>query len=447
MRSAASVTTCLGLALACCLPAISAAQNPHSSIVQDAPPPTPYGFRITRDDEGPWQTAAAGDAQALPVSTVEHRERVLAQEVALGAYGEGLVEPLYQLARAQQSNERHGEALQVLRRALHLNRINEGLYSRSQIPLLDSLIESYLALGDLNAADEMYSRRFRVQQAILPVGDPERAKATADYVEWQRQAYLQGITGVTDEGFMRLLNIYEVYSEQIEALEGRPESAAAYREALHNRLQTEYLISEYNGEKVPAVQLNISGWGGNLDELAHSRSIEAERFRQLRNFNLRNGINTASKIIEFEESAPAPDPVARARAYLAAGDWYQWNGLGARARQHYEEAWRLMAVEGADPVEADALFARPVELPDTRVFRSNGLTALEDTQARAVVSLDVSKDGRAREIEVIEQAPPEDMGARVVLYRMLRQVRFRPIVRDGEAVAVSDVVREYHYQY
>jgi hypothetical protein len=39
------------------------------------------------------------------------------------------------------------------------------------------------------------------------------------------------------------------------------------------------------------------------------------------------------------------------------------------------------------------------------------------------------------------------MGARVVLYRLLREVRFRPVVRDGAAVPFAGIEREYRYQY
>ena len=34
-----------------------------------------------------------------------------------------------------------------------------------------------------------------------------------------------------------------------------------------------------------------------------------------------------------------------------------------------------------------------------------------------------------------------------LLYRLLKDVRFRPVVRDGAAVPYASLVREYRYQY
>jgi hypothetical protein len=63
------------------------------------------------------------------------------------------------------------------------------------------------------------------------------------------------------------------------------------------------------------------------------------------------------------------------------------------------------------------------------------------------VSLGITRDGRAREIEILEQQPPEDVGARVVLYRLLKEIRFRPVVREGSAVPFASLERVYRYQY
>lgn len=423
--------------------------HPNDSIVPERPKPTPYGYKISRVKDlqqrsvGPWGPGDGGTG--LPVA--DYLQAVQSREREGGAYDTELAEPLHDLGRAYQAEGRHEQALATFRRALHLNRINGGLYNSTQLPLMNDMIESHLVLGNLEAADQLYEWRFRVQQQTYLPGQPEMQQAVSEYVDWQRQAYLQGITGVTDEGFQRLLTIYEAYGAQIEELQATGDQGPAYRKALYKQLEVEYLISQYDGEKVPAVQLNISGWGGNIDELATSTSIEAERFRQLREYNLRNGIKTTRRIVDLEDSAEQPDPVARARARLAAGDWYQWWGLTARARQNYEEAWAILNDDESEITDPDALFSKPVELPDTRVFHPDGIAPSEDARARAVVSLRVSRDGSAREIEVMEQEPPDDMGARVVLYRLLREVRFRPVVRNGETQSVANVVREYRYQY
>ena len=59
----------------------------------------------------------------------------------------------------------------------------------------------------------------------------------------------------------------------------------------------------------------------------------------------------------------------------------------------------------------------------------------------------VARTGRAREVEIVLQNPPQHMGARVALFNMMKEMRFRPIVRDGKAVIAEAVIRDYRYEY
>ena len=60
---------------------------------------------------------------------------------------------------------------------------------------------------------------------------------------------------------------------------------------------------------------------------------------------------------------------------------------------------------------------------------------------------DISRVGRVRDVEIVEIAAPNSDDARIALYGMLREIRFRPRVSNGEVVAVESVVREYRFEY
>ena len=320
--------------------------------------------------------------------------------------------------------------------------MNEGLYTPTQLPILDDIIETHLAMGNIPVADKLHQVRFELKKRAFPLGSEEREQATDEYIEWQRQAYLQGFGGAA---FLRLLTMHEVHTTDIEELEEAGPDDPELVPHLYDRMLVEYLISQYNGEKRSTIQINLSG--PVEDDPAIGGQLEGERFRKLQNYNFRNGLKTLQRIDAIEQHREDPDPLAQARAKVAQGDWYLWFQRSGRALQNYEQAWALLSEDGSPTTDPDALFPHPVELPDTQVFHSDGLTPTEDILAKARVSMAISREGRVRDIEILNQEPPEDMGARVVIFRLLRETRFRPIVRDGAAVPYASLVREYRYQY
>ena len=143
------------------------------------------------------------DSQAV----TDYREAIAELEDAAGPYGEGLSEKLLGLGLALQQQGPHAEAVTVFKRGVHLARINGGLYSGSQIPLLQSQISSHLALGDYETADERQTYLYRVQRRALDKGIV-RAEALMQQARWQRQAYELGLG---EYGFTRLLAMWDLY--------------------------------------------------------------------------------------------------------------------------------------------------------------------------------------------------------------------------------------------
>ena len=75
-------------------------------------------------------------------------------ESRYGPYAPGLSEQLLGLGSVYQKQGLHEEAAAVFKRGVHVARINDGLYSSSQIPLLQGLIQSLVAMGEYEGADE-----------------------------------------------------------------------------------------------------------------------------------------------------------------------------------------------------------------------------------------------------------------------------------------------------
>jgi hypothetical protein len=109
-------------------------------------------------------------------------------ESSHGAYAADLPEQMLSLGLALYQQERHGEALAVFKRGVHLARINNGLYSAEQIPLLQGEIKSAIALQEYAQVDELQEYLYRVQQRGLPVGEA-RANGLIQQATWHFNAY------------------------------------------------------------------------------------------------------------------------------------------------------------------------------------------------------------------------------------------------------------------
>lgn len=91
-----------------------------------------------------------------------YEQQVKAQELLDGPYAETLAESLSSLGHYHRDRGDYRKAEDLYLRALHVVRVNDGLYSERQIPLMRDLLNLYRATGDLKALDDRYDNFFRL---------------------------------------------------------------------------------------------------------------------------------------------------------------------------------------------------------------------------------------------------------------------------------------------
>jgi hypothetical protein len=92
-----------------------------------------------------------------------YRGYIESMETSAGAFAPGLTEQLLGLGLNLQSLERHVEAAKVLKRGVHISRVQSGLYAADQIPLLRAEIRSLAALGFYDDVNERQAYLARVE--------------------------------------------------------------------------------------------------------------------------------------------------------------------------------------------------------------------------------------------------------------------------------------------
>jgi tetratricopeptide (TPR) repeat protein len=129
---------------------------------------------------------------------------------------------------------------------------------------------------------------------------------------------------------------------------------------------------------------------------------------------------------------------------LELGDWHQLGDHRNSALKSYRELWKALH-GGESPSDPRALLDTPQALlgghaGNTRLRRPPADT---DRLQKYTVDLDyaVSRDGRVRDVKVVESDAPKDVEMRIV--RDFRQTRFRPRFASGEPVDTAEL---YHRQ-
>ena len=163
-------------------PLISVAQNPSDGPAEAEAAP------IVIDMAAPLEPERAPPPPTEPSALGVYRSYIESMETNGGAFAPGLTEQLLGLGLNLQALDRHAEAAKVLKRGVHVSRVQSGLYAADQIPLLRAEIRSLIALGRFDEVDEHQRYLARVESEAL-TGTPASIAALIDQGEWAEQAW------------------------------------------------------------------------------------------------------------------------------------------------------------------------------------------------------------------------------------------------------------------
>ena len=386
---------------------------------------------LSNTDPPPPSTAAAS------ANEVAQQQRLDEIEQMLGPYSDALAEPLAGLGRSYHNRGELAKALATYRRALQVVRINDGLYSERQTPILRALLDIHRSSGDLQALDARYDYFFRLYGNGQPPYTELRMRAALAYLRWQREALRLHVDA---DPARRLLNLYRLNEDLLESVALDAEADRRWRSELTlSQVRNLYLLSDRYEPRLeelgtpPASPLAAQDW-------------QEEDFYQRRLENLHRGSLSrgAALLRQAIDAGPgAGDGLEKAALYLELGDWYQWHGRFSSAGEHYAMVVSLLEKAGR-PDLLQTWLGEPVELPDNGAFWQPRESDRAETAMRLGLQFDVSERGRAGNFVVLE-ADPERQRLTARLQRKLAGIRFRPRWVNGSPEAVSKLRRDYAF--
>lgn len=409
--------------------------------------PDPHGARLQLVTATAAQSAAApnanGPPRVSPSGDATAQQQAFQEQLRLltrstSPYDPAWEEPLWGMGRLALEAGDAESARQYFTRALQVLRVNDGLYAARQRPLLRELLALSRGDGDWEALDGLHRYYYRLHGSGQGDFNAENLAATLGYFEWQREAIQRASAR---DARRKLLELHDFGGDMIMRLQQTAAAnvAPGWRQALREQqLATLYLLlseeipSLYDERGRPMRPLMTDAMG--------MPDMDTERL-----FRLQQGADGEARRLLLPSAEPADVAAAvvpmagdslrqRARNRLLLGDWLFWRGRRSEALEQYRSAQARLRDAGLETL-AQQWFGEPREIPTAGL-----LAGSEPGQASPAMLLrfDVSATGRARNVEVL-QANQGSGG----LSRRLRDLRFRPRMVDGEAVATAGIERSY----
>ncbi len=390
-----------------------------------------------RDVSPPREARAPVEAQSRP--EMAYQRQLDGFESIGGPYAQNLSEPLMGLGRYYANKGEYERAVQLFRRALHIVRLNDGLYSEQQAPFVRELLDTIRLSGDLEALDDRYDYFFRLYGNGQPPFTPLRMRASLEYLRWQREALRLEFD---NQAKKRLLELYQLNDSLLTAIWA---SVATSQEDQWN-LTVSQIRNLYLLLSIISPRLTMSGPGaGSMVSTVAAQNgdidFDQKRLETIQRGTLSRGESVLQRYIGAAETGyVAIITPQRARAILELADWYQWNGNNRRAREQYSMVVKLL-VEAGEEELMQAWFGEPVELPDNGAFWQPPVVVPGVDSSIVTATYDVTAKGKVRNLTVgsADQAPLHQFK------RALRNTRFRPRYdASGEPVFVEKLIRKYH---
>ena len=404
--------------------------------------PSFYGKDFARQGAS-WQDVRPPREAPTPVEAQSRPELAYQRQLddfesTGGPYSENLSEPLMGLGRYYAGKGEYEQAIHLFRRALHVVRLSDGLYSEQQAPFVRELLDTIRLSGDLQALDDRYDYFFRLYGSGEPPYTPLRMRASLEYLRWQREVLRLEFDSQEKK---RLLELYQLNDRLLSATW---ENGTTSQEDQWN-LSVSQIRNLYLLLSIIHPRLTISGPGaGSMVSTVAAQNgdvdFDQKRLETIQRGTLSRGESVLGRYIGAGQAGyVARTTQQRARAILELGDWYQWNGSNRRAREQYTSVVKLL-IDAGEGELMQAWFGEPVELPDNGAFWQPPVAVPGVDFSIVTATYDVTAKGKVKNLTVdaADQAPVYQFK------RELKNTRFRPRYgANGESFSVEKLTRKY----
>ena len=408
-----------------------------------------------------------------------------------GPYSIELLDPLTTLALLYRESDDLSFALASLEQAVQILRINRGLHTLDQVPLVRQIIrleeERGNAAGAWDRQQDLFRllRRYPDDLRIVPVlrelAD-EEMKVLNEFIEHEkppevilgcfyqegpapdaddcragsRRTVVQGMLAEAQRNYADAIGVllhHRLYgSEELRELEldllrgvdllrSLYDSGRSYPPPMVPGFLGASSIEPWRSRIAPIAAL--AGWKARPHQVSSVRDADNTATKHARLMSpYHRGRESLRRLYQYDTLSGRP-PVSLVDSLVQLADWDLLYSRNGRAVDAYAAAYAMLQQAGASPASIERLFAppTPVVLP---AFQPNPLANGDARSASYVdVAFEITRYGRAREIE-IRGAKNAGDDALDRLLGVIKRSRFRPRVTDGEFSDAAPVLLRYY---
>ena len=444
-------------------------------------------------------TAVASPHYAAAVESGEPEQTMLDQIQEIlsrdGPYSRNLLAPLTNLGLLYLEGEDYSFALTTLERAIQVVRINNGLHTLDQVPLVRQLIRIEEERGNHSAAwereqslltllrrhpddlrtvpvlREIAGKQMAVLGAVLAGKRPPEVILGCFYKEWPEQdagschagskkTVVQGMLAEAQRNYADAIGVMlrqglfgsdELRALEIEILRGVDLLRSRYYQGGSERpipMVPGYVgassIEPWRSRIAPVAELadwtppSASELAFESDDNGHG----ATRHLHLMDPYYR-GRQSLRRLYAYR-TASSGSSLSQADAAVQIADWDLLYSHNSKAVESYAAAHDMLEQAGAPQASIEQLFAppTPIVLP---AFQPNPLASERASAPTGHIDVmfEITKYGRGRAVEVLDAANAPDAEQQRLL-NLIKSKRFRPRTIDGEFAAAAPVRMRYY---
>ncbi|MCZ6643771.1 MAG: hypothetical protein O7F71_19525, partial [Gammaproteobacteria bacterium] len=359
------------------------------------------------------------DAQEFKPAIIILEQRIRSIETTTHRYDESLVVPLTLLGDAQAGDGDYDGALDSYGRAVHVNRVNDGLISPKQVDIVYREAEVYRLMGNYQETNNREEYAYHVLNKAYGAFDEKLLPGVYHLANWYKESY----------------NIYQarlLYQRALQILDFND------RRETHEAIPAlSGVAATYRLERFPPFLIS------NLSDKSYISSGSDDPI-SINNFPA--GERALQNIVSILRANPDEDPVLVAEAVLELADWYLLWDRTDRAFPLYEHAYTLLA--DAENVDVEGYFSEPKLLyyPFPRDPRAPPVRLRGEKQIGFVeIGYEIGANGRVRSLKTVASEPKGLMDFRV--RKSIRFARYRPVVMAGTPTNVEEYVYRHEFNY
>jgi len=442
--------------------------------------------QLSPEEAGVEQGLSAEARQEKEQAIAEYVVRIGDKESEEGPYEDQLTQDLLAAGVLYQELDEHDQALGFLERAMNISRINHGPDSLDQLPLMQTMVDSYYAQGKLKLADELQESILYLQQQVYGQESPETVPALLALGDWNLQAFLERSNIALNVHRMNVPNF--LMATQYNSLDNSAVGNPAIGEVQNPQDTPLFNLFLAQRNYLAGIDLMLKAKDYSnpvLLELerqlittaflrTHQENIVYEPDFYLSRKTSATGtrLNTSTQnLLQSDDYEVGEQSLTRSLSYISANesrtaaqvaiglleqaDWDQLFKRPKQAREKYEAAYAFfeqypdMTASIIDIVYPEVPVVLPTFLPAPNSREKLGIAPDEEVNYFGYfdVSFSMARDGKTKRVKFLGQGGQVTKTMEIRLGQYLRNLQFRPRFKDGKLDDDTTLNLRYYVGY